>query len=88
MLDLKNLEKDLTDLLLDKYGVSKDKLNSDGIIPKNSSLHHDLGLSLLSQLRLTDDIKHDYGVTIMYEDATSLKTFGDVISYIREHCKV
>ena len=87
MLDIQDLDKDLTALLLHDYGVSKEKVDGNGIISQKELPLYDLGLSFLSVLRLRFDIKKMYKVIIPYEDAISLKTFGDVIKYIREHHK-
>ena len=87
MLDIKDLDKDLTALLLHDYGAKGDKVDINGILPGDSFLSGDLGLSLISVLRLTHDINRYYLVVIPWEDAVNLKTFGDVIKYTREHYK-
>ncbi len=87
MLDIQDLDKDLTTLLLHDYGITKDKVDGNGIIPEDSSLHEDLSLSPISVLRLRFDIHTYYRVIILDEDAVNLKTFSDVIKYIRENYK-
>lgn len=67
-------EARIVDLLVEKYGVEKDRISPDATMT-------DLGLDSLSVAELVFDIEDAFDIEIGLEDA-EFKTFGEAVALV------
>ena len=71
-----NLNSSLTDIVSDKLGVAKDKINLASL------LVDDLGADSLDQVELIMSIEDKYKIEVPDADAEKIKSYRDVLHYI------
>lgn len=69
------MEKVVT-LLSEQLGVDKDKINAGSDVVK------DLGADSIDVVQLLMAMEDEFGVTVTEDDASNLKTVGDIVSLI------
>ena len=69
--------KKITDVIVDKLGVTEDKVKPE------AAFVEDLGADSLDQVELVMALEDAFDLEIPDEDAEKLKKVGDVISYIQ-----
>lgn len=72
------MEEKIVDLIADKLSKKKDQ------ITKTSRLVEDLGADSLDVVELIMAFEDEFGVSLPDEDIASLKTVGDIVSYINK----
>ena len=66
------------ELLVEKLGVSADKVQPDSDILK------DLGADSLDLVEMLMTLEEDYGITISQEDTEKIKTVQDIVEVINK----
>lgn len=77
---VQTLEDRLKELVADELTIE----NEDEITA-NANLVDDLGADSLDQLQLCMRLEEEFSIEIPDEEAEELKTFGDVVKYVKEH---
>jgi acyl carrier protein len=58
--------------------------NDPGLdVAADTSLQEELGIDSLSLVELAEEIEERYGVRVPDEDLDGLRTFGDLVDYLR-----
>jgi acyl carrier protein len=71
-----SLNSSLTDVISEKLGVTKDKINLASL------LVDDLGADSLDQVEVIMAIEEKYGIEVPDIDAEKIKSYKDVLHYI------
>ncbi len=66
------------ELLVEKLGVSADKVQPDSDILK------DLGADSLDLVEMLMTLEEDYGITLSQEDTENIKTVQDIVNVINK----
>ena len=69
------------DLLASQLNLDKAKITT------NSLVVEDLGADSLDMVEMLMTLEEEFGISIPDEDATSLKTVGNIVEYIENHKK-
>ena len=72
-------EEKAKEIIAKELEVSMDQLTPD------AKFIEDLGADSLDQVELVMALEEEFGVSIPDEDAESIKTVGDAVSYIQSH---
>ncbi len=73
------LEARLRSIIAEQLGVE------EHAVTEKTSFINDLGADSLDLAELFMSFEEEFGMTISEEDAQKIETFGDVLSYLREH---
>jgi acyl carrier protein len=73
-----SLEERVTDIIVEQLGVSKDE------IVQEASFIDDLGADSLDIVELVMAMEEEFDLEIPAEDAETIQTIGDAISYVKE----
>jgi len=73
------MEERLRKIIAEQLGVE------DNIITEKASFMNDLGADSLDVAELFMSFEEEFGMAISEEDAQKIETFGDVLTYIKEH---
>lgn len=79
--DLYQIEKILTEILVEKLGVEECE-----VVPE-ASITFDLGADSLDAVEIIMDIEKVFEITIPDEIALNIATVGDAIDYISQNCE-
>lgn len=71
------LEEKITKVIVDKLGVTADKVVSD------AKFVEDLGADSLDQVELVMALEDEFNLEIPDEDAEKLKSVADVMTYVK-----
>ena len=74
-----SLEEKVKDIIVDKLGVSPDKVKAD------SHFIDDLGADSLDTVELVMAFEEEFDIEIPDEDAEKIRTVKDVVSYLNAH---
>ena len=74
----KEIEKEVVDIVVEQLGVDASE------VTKDKSFVEDLNADSLDQTELIMTFEEKLNIEISEEEATSLKTVGDVVQYIVE----
>lgn len=69
------------DIIVEQLGVNPDEVTPD------ASFIEDLGADSLDTVELVMALEEEFDAEIPDEDAENLKTVGEAIKYIEEHCQ-
>jgi acyl carrier protein len=73
------MEDRLRKIIADQLGVE------DSNITEKTSFINDLGADSLDLAELFMSFEEEFGLSISEEDAQKIETFGDFLTYIKEH---
>ena len=76
-----DLAQRVKDIIVEQLGV-----NPDEVTPEASFID-DLGADSLDTVELVMALEEEFDAEIPDEDAENLKTVGEAIKYIEEHCQ-
>lgn len=76
-----SVEAKVKEIIIEQLGVNADEVTPD------ASFVEDLGADSLDQVELVMALEEEFKAEIPDEDAEKLKTVGDAIRYISDHCK-
>jgi len=69
------------DIVVEQLGVNPDE------VTESASFIDDLGADSLDTVELVMALEEEFDAEIPDEDAENIKTVGDAIKYIEEHCQ-
>jgi acyl carrier protein len=78
---MSDIAQRVKDIVVEQLGV-----NSDEVTPEASFID-DLGADSLDTVELVMALEEEFDAEIPDEDAENLKTVGEAIKYIEEHCQ-
>ncbi len=76
MMDKKEIEKKVTEVLADKASLDFEKITMDSL------LADDLGLNSLDAVEMVFEFEESYGIDIPDEQIPKFKKAGDIVSYL------
>ena len=66
--------------------VLADKFDADAsTMTMDTKIKEDLNADSLDVVELMMDLEENFGITISDEEATQMRTIGDIVKYIEEH---
>lgn len=74
-----SLENRVTEIIVNKLGVRAEEVSAE------ANFQTDLGADSLDLVELMMDFEDSFKLKISDEDSSSLKTVGDVITYLKNH---
>ena len=74
-----NIEARVTAIIVDKLGVE------DSLVTLDAHFTDDLDADSLDTVELVMEIESQFNVSIPDEDAESIATVGDVVTYLQSH---
>ncbi len=74
-----SLESRVTEIIVNKLGVKPEEVTPE------AGFQTDLGADSLDLVELMMDFEDSFKLKISDEDSSSLKTVGDVITYLKNH---
>jgi acyl carrier protein len=74
-----SLENRVTEIIVNKLGVRPEEVTTE------AGFQTDLGADSLDLVELMMDFEDSFKLKISDEDASTLKTVGDVVNYLKNH---
>jgi acyl carrier protein len=78
---MSDIAQRVKDIVVEQLGVNPDEVTPD------ASFIDDLGADSLDTVELVMALEEEFDAEIPDEDAENLKTVGEAIKYIEEHCQ-
>ncbi|MCX6357067.1 MAG: acyl carrier protein [Candidatus Aureabacteria bacterium] len=78
---MSDIAQRVKDIIVEQLGVNPDEVTPD------ASFIDDLGADSLDTVELVMALEEEFDAEIPDEDAENLKTVGEAIKYIEEHCQ-
>jgi len=78
VMDMKQLEEKVKDIIVEELGVERDKLTND------ASFMEDLGADSLDTVELVMAFEKEFDIDIPDEEAEKLRTVGDALKYLQD----
>ncbi|MEI6633781.1 MAG: acyl carrier protein [Chlamydiota bacterium] len=78
---MSDIAQRVKDIVVEQLGVNSDEVTPD------ASFIDDLGADSLDTVELVMALEEEFDAEIPDEDAENLKTVGEAIKYIEEHCQ-
>ncbi len=78
---MSDIAQRVKDIVVEQLGVNPDEVSPD------ASFIDDLGADSLDTVELVMALEEEFDAEIPDEDAENLKTVGEAIKYIEEHCQ-
>ena len=76
-----DIEKQVTDILVDKLGVGPEEVKSE------ADFREDLGGDSLDLMVVIMEIEKDFRISVTDEEAEQVKTVADIIGLVEKHQK-
>jgi len=76
-----DIEKKVTDILVDKLGVGPEEVKSE------ANFREDLGGDSLDLVVVLMEIEKDFSISVSDEDADQVKTVADIIGLVEKHVR-
>ncbi|MCX8481121.1 MAG: acyl carrier protein [Sediminibacterium sp.] len=76
---MSEIKQKVTKIIVDKLGVEESEITDQ------ASFQNDLGADSLDQVELIMEFEKEFNISIPDEDAETITTFGQAVSYIEEH---
>jgi len=76
---MKNLEKKVKEIIIDKLGIEESEVTD------SASFTNDLGADSLDTVELIMEFEKEFNISIPDEDAEKIGTIGQAISYLKEN---
>ena len=68
-------------IIVDKLGVEESEVTNE------ASFTNDLGADSLDTVELIMEFEKEFGISLPHDQAETIGTVGDAVSYIEEHAK-
>jgi acyl carrier protein len=78
---MSDIAQRVKDIVVEQLGVNPDE------VTEGASFIDDLGADSLDTVELVMALEEEFDAEIPDEDAENIKTVGDAIKYIEEHCQ-
>ncbi|MEJ2744880.1 MAG: acyl carrier protein [bacterium] len=78
---MSDIAQRVKDIVVEQLGVNPDEVTPD------ASFIDDLGADSLDTVELVMALEEEFDAEIPDEDAENLKTVGEAVKYIEEHCQ-
>ena len=78
---MENFKDKFENLIIDKLGVEKIQIISD------AKFIDDLGADSLDMVELVMEFEHEFNISIPDEQAETITTVGQAVTYLEEHAK-
>ena len=76
-----DIEKKVTDILVDKLGVEPEEVKND------ANFEDDLGGDSLECVEVLVEIEHEFNIHVSDADAFQAKTVGDICDMVEKHVR-
>ncbi len=76
---MSDIKSKVVSIIVDKLGVEESEVNND------ASFTNDLGADSLDTVELIMEFEKEFNIAIPDEQAESIQTVGDAVSYIEEN---
>lgn len=76
-----DIEKKVTDILVDKLGVGPEEVKSE------ANFREDLGGDSLDLVMVVMKIEHEFRISVTDEEADQVKTVGDICNMVERYVK-
>lgn len=77
----KDIEKKVTDILVDKLGVGPEEVKSE------ADFREDLGGDSLDLVMVIMEIEKDFSISVTDEEADQVNTVADIIDLVEKHVR-